>query len=369
MTLRAGEVLFVPRHWWHDVQTVSDTALSVNHWIALPTDRRERVKEALVALLATALLPSAQAGGGQEEVGGAGGWLNPGEEQLTMDEAGELLRTAVAAYDPATPQPDAQQAGGGPDGSREAAGMARVLNAFGTGAALEAAADAVLGIGPTAETVAAVTQLPTAAVQALDRADASEAAAASGGASGGVVVGQLEAAAAQAGEPADRWFVAPLPSAAPHLGAGADTATLRVEHLGGQECAFLFDEIFTRRAYLRPAPEEEDWLVLRDGATVVDCGANIGLFALFCVAEAARVRVVAVEPAPPCVEVLSRNAARYARPAEGSSASPPTAGEISVRQSTISVPDLRCLTKIDSIRPDVLHPGGSVRAGRAGGGA
>ena len=195
----------MPRHWWHDVQTVSDTALSVNHWIALPTDRRERVKEALVALLATALLPSAQAGGGQEKVGGAGGWLNPGEEQLTMDEAGELLRTAVAAYEPATPAPDVQT-GGGADGSREAAGMARVLNAFATGAALEAAADAVLGVGPTAETVAAVTQLPTAAVQALDRADASEAAAASGGASGGVVVGQLEAAAAQAGEPADRWF-------------------------------------------------------------------------------------------------------------------------------------------------------------------
>ena len=74
--------------------------------------------------------------------------------------------------------------------------------------------------------------------------------------------------------------------------------------------------------------------MLRDGATVVDCGANIGLFALFCVAEAARVRVVAVEPAPPCVEVLSRNAARYARPADGSGAAPPAAGEISVRQST-----------------------------------
>ena len=36
--------------------------------------------------------------------------------------------------------------------------------------------------------------------------------------------------------------------------------------------------------------------------------------------------------APPCVEVLSRNAARYAREAEGSGASPPAAGEISVRQ-------------------------------------
>jgi HSPB1-associated protein 1 len=30
--LEPGEVLFVPKHWWHDVQTVSELALSVNHW-------------------------------------------------------------------------------------------------------------------------------------------------------------------------------------------------------------------------------------------------------------------------------------------------------------------------------------------------
>lgn len=32
VTLEPGEVLFIPKHWWHDVQTISDCALSVNHW-------------------------------------------------------------------------------------------------------------------------------------------------------------------------------------------------------------------------------------------------------------------------------------------------------------------------------------------------
>ena len=32
VTLQPGEVLFVPKHWWHDVQTISDVSLSVNHW-------------------------------------------------------------------------------------------------------------------------------------------------------------------------------------------------------------------------------------------------------------------------------------------------------------------------------------------------
>ena len=32
VTLQPGEVLFIPKHWWHDVQTVSDMSLSVNHW-------------------------------------------------------------------------------------------------------------------------------------------------------------------------------------------------------------------------------------------------------------------------------------------------------------------------------------------------
>jgi hypothetical protein len=82
---------------------------------------------------------------------------------------------------------------------------------------------------------------------------------------------------------------------------------------GGEECEFLFDEIFTRQAYLG-----DGWLKLpslegTSSATVVDCGANIGLFSLWCLTQcrAAAIEVVAIEPAPPCCEVLRRNLAAY----------------------------------------------------------
>lgn len=82
---------------------------------------------------------------------------------------------------------------------------------------------------------------------------------------------------------------------------------------GGEECEFLFDEIFTRQAYLG-----DGWLKLpslgcTSSATVVDCGANIGLFSLWCVWQCrdAAVEVVAIEPAPPCCAVLRRNVAAY----------------------------------------------------------
>ena len=82
---------------------------------------------------------------------------------------------------------------------------------------------------------------------------------------------------------------------------------------GGEECEFLFDEIFTRQAYLGngwlrlPSPKVDS------AATVVDCGANIGLFSLWCLSQCrdAAVEVVAIEPAPPCCEVLRRNLAAY----------------------------------------------------------
>ena len=35
VTLEEGEVLFVPKHWWHDVLTLSPLALSVNHWVSI----------------------------------------------------------------------------------------------------------------------------------------------------------------------------------------------------------------------------------------------------------------------------------------------------------------------------------------------
>ncbi len=81
---------------------------------------------------------------------------------------------------------------------------------------------------------------------------------------------------------------------------------LEIAHLNRYETEYLYREIFTERAYLK------QHLTLREGACVVDVGANIGLFTLF-VSRACRAsRVFAFEPAPPLFDVLRVNAALYA---------------------------------------------------------
>jgi HSPB1-associated protein 1 len=47
VTLQPGDVLFVPRHWWHFVECLTD-AITVNLWMPHPDDERERVSEAMV---------------------------------------------------------------------------------------------------------------------------------------------------------------------------------------------------------------------------------------------------------------------------------------------------------------------------------
>jgi hypothetical protein len=54
VTLGPGDVLFVPRHWWHFVRSETDS-VSVNLWLPHPLDGRERVKEALARLLVCSL--------------------------------------------------------------------------------------------------------------------------------------------------------------------------------------------------------------------------------------------------------------------------------------------------------------------------
>eukprot|EP00960_Hanusia_phi_P018321 540104-Hanusia_phi.AAC.1 len=61
------------------------------------------------------------------------------------------------------------------------------------------------------------------------------------------------------------------------VGYSEDEHGLRVEHISEEECAFLYDEIFLRRAYL------QDGITLSSGeGDVLDVGANIGLFSIFC---------------------------------------------------------------------------------------
>ena len=63
---------------------------------------------------------------------------------------------------------------------------------------------------------------------------------------------------------------------------------------------FLIKEIFTRRRYYRPGFE------IRPGDTVIDIGANMGLFALWAAPQASRGMVLAIEPTS-VIECLNAN--------------------------------------------------------------
>ena len=90
---------------------------------------------------------------------------------------------------------------------------------------------------------------------------------------------------------------------APSSGLIEDGEGLTFQHLGRAEAEFLYQEIFVRRAYFQSGVS----LPPTGQPTVVDVGANIGLFSLACYRANPRCRLVAVEPAPAAFAVLERN--------------------------------------------------------------
>ncbi|KAM6986614.1 HSPB1-associated protein 1 homolog [Aplochiton taeniatus] len=91
VTLEPGQVLYVPRHWWHYVESVDPVTISVNSWIELATDDEARVGEALTKAVVCALktAPSAD---------NTDAWLNPTEERVSSHEENlQYLSLAVGA--------------------------------------------------------------------------------------------------------------------------------------------------------------------------------------------------------------------------------------------------------------------------------
>lgn len=70
------------------------------------------------------------------------------------------------------------------------------------------------------------------------------------------------------------------------------------------ELAFLFQETWLRRIYSPPGYEIES------GSTVIDIGANIGVFAIYAATQAPGVRVFSYEPFPENVKWLRNNVAK-----------------------------------------------------------
>ncbi|XP_070771064.1 HSPB1-associated protein 1 homolog [Enoplosus armatus] len=73
VTLQPGQVLYVPRHWWHYVESVDPITVSVNTWIELDVDDVARVSEAVTKAVVCAL-KSAPSDDNTDD------WLNPTEE-------------------------------------------------------------------------------------------------------------------------------------------------------------------------------------------------------------------------------------------------------------------------------------------------
>jgi FkbM family methyltransferase len=80
----------------------------------------------------------------------------------------------------------------------------------------------------------------------------------------------------------------------------------RVAHRHKYETDFLYREIFVDRIYLRHGIE------LPPGATVVDVGANIGLFSLFVKLECPTARLYVFEPARELFRLAQLNLSRFA---------------------------------------------------------
>ena len=79
-----------------------------------------------------------------------------------------------------------------------------------------------------------------------------------------------------------------------------------VDCMNPGETEIIYREIFDDRVYARHGIE------ICDGDTVLDIGANIGLFALFVSRSGAQANLFCFEPAPATFAVLERNVARHA---------------------------------------------------------
>jgi FkbH-like protein/FkbM family methyltransferase len=82
---------------------------------------------------------------------------------------------------------------------------------------------------------------------------------------------------------------------------------LEIVHLNQYETDYVFKEIFEDQCYLKHG------IRLRDGDTVVDIGANIGLFSLFVMSRCKDPRIYAFEPAPVVFDLLKANCQAHGR--------------------------------------------------------
>ncbi|XP_043919491.1 HSPB1-associated protein 1-like [Protopterus annectens] len=91
VTLHPGQVLFIPRHWWHYVESLDPLTVSINSWIELDVDDEARVGEAITRATVCALKSV-------ENLSSMDSWLNPTEVEATTHDVNlHYLNLAVQA--------------------------------------------------------------------------------------------------------------------------------------------------------------------------------------------------------------------------------------------------------------------------------
>ncbi|KAI6650599.1 HSPB1-associated protein 1-like [Oopsacas minuta] len=99
VVVEPGDVLFVPKHWWHFVICL-ETAVSVNTWIELENDSEDRLREAYVRIMVFSLkgcdLDTSL-------------WLNPKEEYSLMEDNYSYLENAMKEISAKSKQQNSDQ--------------------------------------------------------------------------------------------------------------------------------------------------------------------------------------------------------------------------------------------------------------------
>lgn len=79
VVLRPGDMLYVPRHWWHYVENL-ELSTSINLWYEIESDMEDRLKESIARLLV---------GGFAKNLDGP--WANPNEDTGSIESTKESL--------------------------------------------------------------------------------------------------------------------------------------------------------------------------------------------------------------------------------------------------------------------------------------
>jgi len=125
---------------------------------------------------------------------------------------------------------------------------------------------------------------------------------------------------------------------------------LEIVHLNRYETDYVYQEIFEDQCYLRHD------IRLPDGGTVLDIGANIGLFSLFVMSRCANARIYACEPAPVVFDLLKANCDAY-----GSQVRPLNVG-VSDRKKTATFTFYEKSSVFSGFHSDVAEDREAIRA-------